>query len=247
MYKQPPSSPDGSGAAQQFQYNQAAARAAAHQVERELTADELALNQRYTAKTSMKSINLQVAEQTQPVDLRVHLETDEIYMCDVGRSVLEIYDINSALQHVIDSATMIKFQPTAVAVASDGTIIVTSHFHHCLHMYSPSDSRSSSNRYAYKQFKLGTYGDQLHQFHHPAGIAIDHKDGNLYVCDRGNYRIQVILPEGICDRVIQLFLNGKKKYPLDVIRVALQSNSDQIVCIVGSGDAICFLPKQAAG
>jgi DNA-binding beta-propeller fold protein YncE len=142
---------------------------------------------------------------------------------------------------------MTKFQPTAIAIAFDETIIIASHFNHCLHMYSPSDSQNTTNHYAYKQFKLGAPGSQIHQFYHPAGIAIDHNDGNLYVCDRGNYRIQVIRPEGICERVMELFVNGKKKYPLEPVRIAVQRIYDRIVCIVGAGDAICFIPKQTNG
>ncbi len=143
---------------------------------------------------------------------------------------------------------MLKFQPTALAVGCDGTIILASHFNHCLHMYSPSDSQNTANRFSYKQFKFGAQGDQIHQFDHPAGIAIDHNDGCLYVCDRGNYRIQVIRPEGMCERMIKLYLNTrKKKCPLDPIRVAIQKNSDYLVCIIGAGDAICFIPKDTDG
>lgn len=195
----------------------------------------------------MKSIDLPSSDQTQPVDLCVDLTTNKIYTCDIGRSVVEIYDMNGTLEHVMEDSTMTKFQPTAIAVVSDGTVIVASHFHHRLHMYSPSDLQNPANRYVYKQFKLGTSGDQLHQFYHPAGIALDHKNGSLYVCDRGNFRIQVMRPEGVCERVIELFSAGKKKMPLDVTRVALQSHLNQIVCIVANGDALCFLPKQANG
>jgi hypothetical protein len=157
--------------------------------------------------------------------------------------MVEIFDFYGTLLHAIDDPTMLKFQPTAIVVAFDGTIIIGSHFNHCLHMYSPSETLNTK----YKQFKLGTQGDQLHQFYHPAGIAIDHKDGYLYVCDRGNYRIQVIRPEGICERVIELFLNDKQKQALDVTRVAIQANLDQLVCILGNGDAICFIPKLTHG
>lgn len=142
---------------------------------------------------------------------------------------------------------MIKFQPTAITIAFDGTIMVASHFSHCLHMYTPKDPEKGTNCYSYKQFKLGIPGTQIHQFQNPAGIVVDNNDGYLYVCDRGNCRIQIFRPEGICERMIELFLNSKKKYQLDPVRVALQRNSDQIVCIVGAGDAICFISKRANG
>jgi hypothetical protein len=154
--------------------------------------------------------------------------------------------MNGKIQHVVNDSTMLQFQPTAIAVAFDGTMIIASHFHHRLHMYSPSPSQNEN--YQYKQFKLGSPGNELHQFNHPAGITIDHTNGYLYICDRSNYRIQVMSPEGICERVIELFIKDKKqKYPLDPVRIAHQQNSDQMVCIVGEGDAICFISKHANG
>ena len=60
----------------------------------------------------------------------------------VGRSVVEIFDMYGKLQHVIDDQITSKFQPTAIAVADDGTIIVASHFQHRLHMYSPAEQEN---------------------------------------------------------------------------------------------------------
>lgn len=247
FYKQPSPSFERTDSNHQFPTIQSSARVESTAVDRQLTANEFALHQRYTDFTRMKSISLPSNEQTQPVDLAIHHETNKIYVCDIGRSLVEIFNIDGTLVHVIGNGMMAKFQPTALAVASDGTVILASHFHHRLHMYSPTDLQNPANRHVYKLFKLGTSGDQIHQFYHPAGIALDQKNGNLFVCDRGNFRIQVMRPEGVCERVIELFLTGKKKTPLDVTRIALQTNLNQIVCIVGNGDALCFLPKQANG
>jgi len=153
------------------------------------------------------------------------------------------------LLHVIDDQTTMKFQPTSIAVAYDGTIIVASHFNHCLHMYSPDNNQNenSNDGYYFKQYKLGSSGHNLHQFHHPAGIAIDFTDGYLYVCDRGNFRIQVMRPEGICERVIDLILNDQQQSTIPPVQIAHQQIGDQIVCIIGTGDAICFISKYADG
>lgn len=142
---------------------------------------------------------------------------------------------------------MLRFQPTALAIGLDATVISASHFNHYLCMYTPSDPQNSAACYTYQQFKFGAPGTQIHEFYNPAGIAIDYIDGCLYVCDRGNCRIQVIRPEGLCERVIQLYLDIKKKHPLDPIRIGLQQNANRIVCIVGTGDAICFMPKESNG
>ena len=222
LYKQSPTSPSKHQLDQQFSYNSSAEMVDPNELTREFTADELALHSQYSNKTHMKVINLQRKDETQPVDLRIYHEKNHIYLCDVGRSVVEIYDLNGIFQRMINDSTISKFQPTAIAVASDGTVIIASHFNHCLYMYSPNDSHMGINHCSYKQFKLGTQGTLIHQFYQPAGIVIDYSNGYLYVCDRGNYRIQVIRPEGFCERVIHLFLNTKKKYPLDPIRIGIQ-------------------------
>lgn len=222
----------------------------AYQSERELTADELALGGRYSNKQRVRSILLQNKDQTQTVDVCVHHDTHTMYSCDVGRSVIEIFDQNGTFQHVIDDPTTIKFQPTSIAVAFDGTIIVASHFQHRLHMYSPVQNENGyaqEHGYQFRQYKLGAPGHDVHQFHHPAGIAMDLNDGYLYVCDRGNYRIQVLKPDGICDRVVDLVLQDEAETPTNPIQVALQRNGDQMICLIGKGDAICFIPKKADG
>ena len=222
----------------------------AYQTARELTADELALNGRYSNKSSTRIISLQVKDQTQPVDVCIHHDTHLLYSCDVGRSVVEIFDLNGKLQHVIDDPTTIKLQPTAIAVAFDGTVIVASHFQHRLHMYSPvvnEDGYAHVQGYQFRQFRLGSPGHDAQQFHHPAGIAMDLNDGYLYVCDRGNYRIQVFRPEGICERVVDLVLQDEEETPAAPIQVALQRKGKQMISIVGTGDAICFIPKNADG
>jgi len=160
---------------------------------------------------------------------------------------VEIFDMYGKLQHVIDDQTTMKLQPTSIAVANDGTIIVASHFNHRLHMYSPDDNENAYDGYHFKQYKLGSPGHGVHQFHHPAGIAIDFSDGYLYVCDRGNFRIQVMRPEGVCERVIDLVSLDEQQSPITPVQIAHQQNGDKIVCIIGKGDAICFTSKHADG
>ena len=216
---------------------------------RELTRDELALNERYSNKLRNQIIALQTKDQTQPVDVSIHHDSYTLYTCDVGRSVIEIFDMYGKLQHVINDQATLKFQPTSLTVAYDGTIVAASHFQHRLHMYSPdySEDDQAHDVYRFKQYKLGSPGHGLHQFHHPAGISMDLKDGYLYVCDRGNSRIQVMRPEGVCERVIDLISNDEKEAPIPPIQASQQRDGNQMVCLIGSGDAICFIPKSADG
>ena len=232
----------------------------AYPTDRELTSDELALHGRYSNKLRTQIIRLQAKDQTQPVDVCVHHDTYTVYVCDVGRSVVELFGMNGKLKHIIDDPTTVKFQPTAIAIADDGTVIVASHFNHRLHMYLPESKEETApandnesvaaakHQYIYQQFKLGSPGKGVHEFYHPAGIAIDPRDGYLYVCDRGNARIQVLRPEGICERVITLLVHdGEGEHRISSIRLAHQHKGDQMVCMVGGGDALCFLSRYADG
>ncbi|CAF0953413.1 unnamed protein product [Rotaria sordida] len=228
-----------------------------NQLPYELEPDDLALHERYSNKLRTQIIDLPMKDQRQPIDVCIHHDTYTLYSCDVGRSIVEIFDMYGKLQHTINDSTISKFQPTAIAVAYDGTIILSSHFRHCLYMYSPDDLQvpeyASQNEilhdgYHFKQYKLGTPGHEIHQFHHPAGIAIDFTDGYLYVCDRGNFRIQVMRPEGVCERIIDLLAyHEEEEYQIAPMQIAHQTNTEQIVCIVDQGDAICFVPKHADG
>ncbi|CAF1316355.1 unnamed protein product [Rotaria magnacalcarata] len=228
----------------------------ADQFARELTSDELALNERYSNKQRTQIISLPITSQTQPIDVCLHHESYTIYSCDVGRSVVEIFDMYGKLQHTINDSATTKFQPTAIVVACDGTIILGSHFNHRLHMYSPVDLQENqtseqdqtfTNEYNFQQYKLGSPGHAVNQFHFPADIAIDYTDGYLYVCDRGNYRIKVLRPEGICERVIELLSHDPQENNIAPIQIAHQQIGEHIACLTGKGEALCFVPKYAEG
>lgn len=226
---------------------------------RELTEEELALNERYSNKLRTQIIRLEHSDNTKVVDVAVHRESYVLFVCDTGRNRIEMFDFNGRLLYFLHDAMLSRFQPTAIAVADDGTIIIASHFSHRLHMYAPTEGQSlpdvQSNvgneglevGFYYQQFKLGSQGHDLHQFYHPAGITIDPSDGYLYVCDRGNSRITVLRPEGICERVIELILPGEEHHYSTPIQVACQNLGDQLICIIDNGDAICFVPKAADG
>lgn len=205
---------------------------------------------RYKDRSSMKTIELQDRPLTQPTDLCVLKETKKIFVCDVGRSVIEIFDFQGNLEHVIDSPTMLNFFPTTLTVAFDGTIVSASYFTNGLLMYLQTDEahqhfqRTSNLSYDYKPYQLGSQGKLIHQFFQPGGITLDPSDSYLYICDRGNMRIKVLTPRGVCERTIELFDGNRTA--LEPISIAFQSTSDMLVCLIAA-DSICFVPKSSNG
>ena len=78
-------------------------------------------------------------------------------------------------------------RPTNVALAADGSVLVTDGYGNCrVHHFAPDGRLLSS---------WGEPGDGPGQFHLPHGIAVD-RDGRIYVADRENSRIQIFSPQG---------------------------------------------------
>lgn len=214
-------------------------------VPRPLAAEDLALHDRYSNPLHCAFISLEASDHTHPSDVRIHHEMNRIYVSDVGRSVIEIFDVNGHLLHTINDPAMLNCQPNRFVITPDGTLIISSAIHHCLYMYSPT--APLSDHFQYQQFKLGAAGKLIHQFYSPSDLTVDPSNGYIFVCDVGNYRIKVLTPEGVCERIIQLvFLNPRKQY-LCPTAITYQPTRNQLVCIVNNEDAICFVSKHANG
>ncbi|CAF1006739.1 unnamed protein product [Didymodactylos carnosus] len=262
FYKPPPPEIAYNGGNDNYEYSSTAAVSSVYvpteygedEQTRELTNDEVILIERYSNKSLRKVIELQLKSETQPIDVCVQKELNYVYVCDAGRNIVQVYDLNGILNHVIDDPNMKTFRPTSIAVGQDGTVIVASHFVHRLQMYSPcqasewkTNDTSNTEGFYYNQFKLGQQGHDPHQFYYPAGIRCDDIDSLLYVCDRGNSRIQIITPDGYCERIIQLVsVDGQLLAPIQLAFLH-QDNSETVVCIVGDANCICFVPKYSNG
>lgn len=218
----------------------------AHSEPRELTADELALHDRYSNPLHCRFISLEQTDHTLPSDVRIHDAMNRIYLSDTGRSIIEIFDMNGQVLHAISDPAMLKFQPNRFALTPDGTLIISSAVMQCLYMYSPASPFSEN--FQYQQFKLGAEGKLIHQFCSPSDMVTDPANGYVYVCDVGNYRIKVLTPQGMCERVILVahFVAGVKQY-LYPTAITYQPSRGQLVCIVNNEDAICFISKHANG
>lgn len=204
------------------------------------------MNGRYSNPLNCRFISLEATDHTHPSDIRIHNALNRIYLSDIGRSIVEIFDMNGQVLHSISDPAILKFQPNRFVVTVDGTLIISSAVLHCLYMYSPASPFSEN--FQYQQFKLGAEGKLIHQFSSPSDMVADPNNGYVYVCDVGNYRIKVLTPQGMCERIIQLayLVNGVKQY-LYPTAITYQPTRGQLVCIVNNEDAICFFSKHANG
>jgi tripartite motif-containing protein 71 len=57
---------------------------------------------------------------------------------------------------------------------------------------------------------IGSYGTEANKLNEPAGVAVD-LNGNIYVVERGNHRVQIFSSEGDSIRIIGAGNEGKKE------------------------------------
>ena len=85
-------------------------------------------------------------------------------------------------------------RPTGIAVTPDGSrifVVDTGGIDTKEHLVSVYDTVNNKHLY-----NIGTRGTLDGEFNLPTNIALGKKDGNLYVVDGGNFRVQVLTQEG---------------------------------------------------
>lgn len=112
-----------------------------------------------------------------------------IYVADPGCHTIWCFEIQTGrLVRTLKVASEEQLhQPSDVAVAGDGTVLVCDSGNHRLVWFSPQGTWIKS---------LGEQGDSPGQFNHPEGVALG-EDGTIYVADWGNNRVQVLSSDGI--------------------------------------------------
>ena len=94
------------------------------------------------------------------------------------------------------------YEPLSVAICGDRILI--SQVNHCILNYQLGGKFIS---------EIGRRGNGELEFNWPYGVTIDESNGNIYVSDCGNNRIQVLFQDF---RFIYQFGKDTLKYPLDV-------------------------------
>ena len=138
-----------------------------------------------------------------PRGVTVDNETGNIYVSDVEIHCVKVFDCTgNYLFKFGDSEGEGKMiNPIGVAICGDRILISQVIFHNCILNYQLDGNFIS---------KIGRYWKSQLEFSMPSGLTIDESNGNIYVSDYINNRIQILSQDF---RFIFLFGKDTLKYP----------------------------------
>ena len=139
-----------------------------------------------------------------PRGVTVENETGNIYIADLDNKCVKVFDsIGKYLFKFGDNEDEGKmYLPLSVAICGDRILI--SQLNHCILNYQLNGKFIS---------KIGKCGNGELEFNYPFGLTIDESNGNIYVSDCNNNRIQILSQDF---RFISQFGKDILKQPLDV-------------------------------
>ena len=139
-----------------------------------------------------------------PQGVTVDNETGNIYIADTENNCVKVFD--STGKHLFkfgnNKGKGNMYLPLSVAICGDRILI--SQGNHCILNHQLKGKFIS---------KIGKYGFGELEFSMPVGLTIDESNGNIYVSDRLNNRIQILSQDF---RFISQFGKDILMYPLDV-------------------------------
>jgi NHL repeat len=110
---------------------------------------------------------------------------DLLYVGNAGRKDVEVYSLGQQ-KYLRSLGGAGAFQmPNAIAVASDGTVVVADSKQNVVQVYSAAGAHVQT---------IGSPGSHSGQFLFPSAVAID--DSRIVVGDQGNHRIQIFSRAG---------------------------------------------------
>ena len=139
-----------------------------------------------------------------PRDVTVDNERGNIYIADTDNNCVKVFDSTGKyLFKFGDNEGKGKmYKPLSVAICGD--IILISQYNHCILNYQLNGKFIS---------KIGKYGKGELEFNCPYGLTIDESNGNIYVSEYHNNRIQILSHDFL---FISQFGKDILKSPLDV-------------------------------
>ena len=139
-----------------------------------------------------------------PRSVTVDNKTGNIYIADTGNNCVKLFDSSGRYLFIFgDNEYKGKIcLPLSVAICGDRILI--SQNNHCILNYALNGRFIS---------KIGKYGNGELEFKWPYGLTIDESNGNIYVSDSNNNRIQILSQDF---RFISQFSKDTLKHPRDV-------------------------------
>ena len=118
-----------------------------------------------------------------PLGVTVDRQTENIYIADQYNDCVKLFDrTGKCLLKVGNNEDGGKMQyPRGVAICGDRVLI--SQDNHCIHNYQLNGKFIS---------RIEKQGKGEFEFDFPFGLTINESNGDIYICDRNNNRIQII-------------------------------------------------------
>ena len=118
-----------------------------------------------------------------PLGITVDNKTGNIHIADQHNNCVKVFDSTGRyLFKFGDNEGEGKIlSPRGVAICGDRVII--SHFNHCILNYQLNGKFIS---------RIGRQGKGELEFNYPFGLTINESNGDIYICDRSNNRIQIL-------------------------------------------------------
>ena len=121
-------------------------------------------------------------ELNNPGRLAIHYKTGNIYIADEVNHRVQVFSCNGDYLFMFSGKMNI---PAGICLSQD-KVFVTQYRDHCINMYKLVGKLTKS---------VGSEGNGEAQFNGPLGLDLSDRNNAIYVCDRNNYRIQILTQE----------------------------------------------------
>ena len=157
-----------------------------------------------------------------PRSLAIHYKTGNIYIADRDNHRVQVFDCNGAYLFMFSKKMK---RPFGICI-SQNNVFVTQLVSYCINMYKLEGKLIKS---------VGSEGNGEVQFMYPLCLDVSDRTNNIYVCDRGNHRIQILTEELKYHSMLGIDL---LEYPRDVKvtrdRVLVLAESDPCMFVFDS-------------
>ena len=153
-----------------------------------------------------------------PHGVAVEYKTGNIYVADFINDRVQVFDSNGKYLYKFGDKMSL---PYSITIHQD-RVFVVQYSSHCVLVY-------ELNGTFIKQ--LGSYGSGESQFKYPRGIAISEMNGDIYVCDCDNNRIQIFSKEFLFK---SQFGQGTLRSPFDI------KLTNEFICVLSSSQPFLY-------